>query len=321
VRAALLAPALAAFLLAPGAARVALAGGAGSVAVYEAGAWRTFWHADHAPQRWSAADSVVTRALEWKPIARGLEWASLRVACGAPAWRARLIVVRIDPRVLRLSLVMDLDRERHSPAWTIERAPDDALLAVNAGQFGTALPWGWVVVDGVEKLSPGHAPLASAIAIEGEGRVRWVHGDTLASTDRVESAFQSYPTLLAGDGMVPAALRGGGAGVSLSHRDARLALGGTRDGRLLIVMSRFDAAGEIADFVPLGPTTPEMAAIMGALGACDAVMLDGGISAQMMLRDPARKAPLAWHGMRKVPLALIARAGAPAAGAAAPAAR
>jgi len=74
------------------------------------------------------------------------------------------------------------------------------------------------------------------------------------------------------------------------------------------VMSRFDAMGEVADFVPLGPTTPEMAAIMGALGACDAVMLDGGISAQLMMRDPERKAPLQWHGMRKVPLALIARA-------------
>jgi hypothetical protein len=288
--------------------------------VYEAGAWRTFWRADHAPQRWGAADSVVVRALEWKPLARGLEWASLRLQCGAPVWRARMIVARIDPRALRLSLVMDLDRARLSPAWTIERAPDDALLAVNAGQFGTSLPWGWVVVDGVERLSPGHGPLASAIAIDDTGGVRWAHGDTLARTARLASAFQSYPTLLAGDGVVPEPLRARG-GVSLSHRDARLALGGTRDGRLLIVMSRYDAIGEIADFVPLGPTTPEMAAIMGALGACDAVMLDGGISAQMMLRDPARHAPLAWHGVRKVPLALIVRARAPAAGAPPPATR
>jgi exopolysaccharide biosynthesis protein len=65
--------------------------------------------------------------------------------------------------------------------------------------------------------------------------------------------------------------------------------------------------GEFADRVPLGPTTPEMAAIMGALGACDAVMLDGGISAQLLLRGASGKRPLEWPGIRKVPLALIAR--------------
>jgi exopolysaccharide biosynthesis protein len=123
----------------------------------------------------------------------------------------------------------------------------------------------------------------------------------------VATGFQSYPTLLAGNGVVPPPLRSGGTGVSLTHRDARLALGEARDGRILIVMTRFDAMGEAAEFVPWGPTTPEMAAIMGALGACDAVMLDGGISAQMLLRDPARKEPRQWRGMRKVPLALIAR--------------
>ena len=76
-------------------------------------------------------------------------------------------------------------------------------------------------------------------------------------------------------------------------------------------MTRFDALGDVAQEVPLGPTTPEMAAIMGALGACDAVMLDGGISAQMILRSSADGAPLRWYGNRKVPLALIARARGP----------
>jgi len=49
-----------------------------------------------------------------------------------------------------------------------------------------------------------------------------------------------------------------------------------------------------------------MAAIMGSLGARDAVMLDGGISAQLLLRGGSQE-PLRWHGIRKVPLALIAR--------------
>jgi exopolysaccharide biosynthesis protein len=48
-----------------------------------------------------------------------------------------------------------------------------------------------------------------------------------------------------------------------------------------------------------------MAAVMGALGARDAVMLDGGISGQMMVRG-ANGAVKAWRGARAVPLALVA---------------
>jgi hypothetical protein len=283
-----------------------------ALAVWEAGAWRPFWRPDRAPERWAAADSAIVRALDWKRLAGGLEWTTLRLGLGAPVWRARLIIARLDPRALRLSLVFDLARPDLHPAWSIEKAPGDALLAVNAGQFGTSMPFGWVVVDGRQLLSPGRGPLASTIAFDDSGRVRWAHGDTLASSAGIAAAFQSYPTLLAGDGVVPVALRTGGGGLSLTHRDARLALGETRDGRLLIVMTRYDAIGEVAEFVPLGPTTPEMAAIMGALGARDAVMLDGGISAQLLLRDPARKAPLEWRGLRKVPLGLIARPRVPA---------
>jgi exopolysaccharide biosynthesis protein len=179
---------------------------------------------------------------------------------------------------------------------------------VNAGQFTGAMPWGWVVVDGRQILRPGYGPLSSAIAVDGAGRVSWTHGDSAMTAAGVRLGFQSYPTLLAGDGVVPRALRTGEGGVSLRHRDARLAIGETRDGRLLLVLTRFDGMGEFTGSIPLGPTTPEMAAIMGALGCRDAVMLDGGISAQLLLRDPARAAPFRWPGWRKVPLALIARA-------------
>ena len=200
---------------------------------------------------------------------------------------------------------MDLTRQGAHPAWTIDRAPKDAVLAVNAGQFVGSMPWGWVVTDGAERLRPGHGPLASAIAIDRAGHVRWAHGGAIPAGSAV-AGFQSYPTLLAGDGAVPAALRSVGGGLSLTHRDARLALGETREGRLPVAMTRFDVVGDAAGGIPLGPTTPEMAAIMGALGATDAVMLDGGISAQLLLRAPGR-APMRWPGVRRVPLALIAR--------------
>ena len=257
--------------------------------------------------RWDAPDTLLAGSLAWQRLAPGLDWASARLACPAPAWRARLIVARLDPRAVTLALAMDMTRDQR-PAWSIDRAPREALLAVNAGQFVGAMPWGWVAIDGRELLRPGYGPLSSAIAVDAAGRVRWRHGDSTMTSAGVRAGFQSYPTLLAGDGVVPSALRTGAGGVNLGHRDARLALGETRDGRLLIVLTRFDAMGDVASAVPLGPTTPEMAAIMGALGATDAVMLDGGISAQLLLRGVAGRKPLRWPGWRKVPLALIARA-------------
>lgn len=283
------------------------AAAAATLAVERNGAWSTFWRSDEAPERWAGPDSSVAGALAWRPLATGAEWTSVRLACAAPVWRARLIIARVDPRRVALTVQMDLTRGDGRPAWSLDRAPDDAILAVNAGQFVSTMPWGWVVADGVQRLRPGYGPLSSAVAIDAAGRVRWTHGDSLMSPAGVVTGFQSYPTLLAGDGVVPAALRASGRGVNLTHHDARLAFGQMRDGRILVVMTRFDAVGDGAGGFPLGPTTPEMAAIMGALGASDAVMLDGGISAQLLLRDPLRKAAFRWPGVRKVPLALIAR--------------
>jgi hypothetical protein len=246
--------------------------------------------------------------LAWRALGEGVRWATLEIAGSGPAWRTELIVVGIDPSRVRLSLDLALSPEDGRPDWSIDRAPPEALLAVNAGQFLMTMPWGWLVIDRVQRLSPGAGPLSVAVAVDTAGTVRWIPGDSLATPPGgIAAAFQSYPTLLAGDGAVPAALRSERSGVDLAHRDARLAIGGTRDGMLLLVMTRFAALGRVAETVPIGPTTPEMAAILGALGARVAVMLDGGISAQMVLRDPASGERRRWPGWRKVPLALIVR--------------
>lgn len=296
----------AAAALAPAPAR----GSAGAaLSILRDGAWREWWRADAAPARWAAADERVTGALAWRRLADGVEWAEARLGGSAPAWRMRLVVARVDPARVRLSLAMDVDEAGGRPGWTIDRAPDDALLAVNAGQFVQTMPWGWVVVDGRERLLPGRGPLSCALAVDGKGGVRWLAADSLRAAPRdLACAFQSYPVLLAGDGAVPRELREAGRGVNHAHRDARLAIGQARDGRLLVAMTRFDGLGDVAGALPLGPTTPEMAAVMGALGARDAVMLDGGISAQMVLREPASGRRHRWPGMRKVPLALLVRA-------------
>ncbi len=300
---------LAAGASAVSAPRAAVAPTGAALAVRDGRAWRTWWREPDAPARWRAADPVLARSLAWRRLAEGVEWAETELACDAPLWRTRLIVVRIDPKRVRIDVALGLSREERAPSWTLDDAPKDALVAMNAGQFGESQPWGWVVADGRERYAPGRGPLSCALAFGADGTPRWLAADSLRPAPRgVVTAFQSYPVLLTGDGEVPRALREDGLGVDRAHRDARLAIGTTRDGRLLVAMTRYAAMGGSVEALPIGPTTPETAAIMGALGAHAAVMLDGGISAQMALRDERGRVRGTWRGWRAVPLALIVRA-------------
>jgi exopolysaccharide biosynthesis protein len=182
-------------------------------------------------------------------------------------------------------------------------------LALDAGQFRGKSPWGWVVTGGKELLSPQLAPLAGAVVIDASGNLRVVMPDSVEAERRAGTAveaFQSYPMLLQ-EGVVPQPLAQPGLGVDLKHRDARLALGISADGKVLIALTRFDAFGGALGQVPFGLTSPEMAAVMGALGSRDALLLDGGISGQLLLRD-ASGTRRVWNGTRSVPLGLVGRA-------------
>jgi len=269
------------------------------------GASRLFWQASRAPTQWTAADARLVELVTWHPGQPGVEWATLPITGPGEAHALTLVLARVDPQAVSFHLEWDIERN-----WTVDRA-GDAALALNAGMFVERLPWGWVVIDGRERLAPGHGPLSSALVGLADGRLVWIDGDDVSNwrgraRENVRFAFQSYPTLLVGDGAVPGELRDGT--INLTHRDARLALGLDRQGRLLIAMTRLDVALPGADRLPLGLTVPEMAAVMGGLGAQHAMLLDGGISAQLSIADSAGHAR-AWHGLRKVPLALVGRAG------------
>jgi exopolysaccharide biosynthesis protein len=239
---------------------------------------------------------------------RGISWGELLLAGDAEAWRTRIVVAIIDPSRVRLALdTAYADRE---PAWRVARIAADTgvVFAVNAGQFVQTLPWGWVVLDGAPYLSPGAGPLVTSVAVDAEGEVHWIHGDDarrIAPPSSIVYAFQSFPTLLRA-GVVPSPLRESDGGIDVAHRDSRLAIGRLADGRLVVAMTRFDGLGGMLERLPFGLTVPEMAAVMGGLGARDAVMLDGGISAQLMVREPKGR-PRLWAGLRAVPLALVAR--------------
>ena len=275
---------------------------ADTLAVRDTDGWVTWWRRDAAPTYWGRETPLIGR-IAWRPGAAGVEWGELELRAASEAWRTRVIVVRLDPRTVGLSLATAFTGHK---GWTVGDAGSDAVLALVTGQFRNSLPWGWVVSQGRELLPPEYAPLAGAVVVDSSGAVRvvapgQVEAERARGTPR--EAFQSYPMLLQG-GVVPMALREPGGGVNLSHRDSRLALGTLADGHVIIALTRFDAFGESLGRMPFGLTSPEMAAVMGALGSRDALLLDGGISGQLLVREAAGTVR-SWPGSRSVPLGLL----------------
>ena len=241
-------------------------------------------------------------AREWQPVRPGIEMQETEPETGN---RFRLIAVRIDPRRLRFAFS---ELPPHPRGWTIARAPDSAAIALNVGQFTGTMPWGWIVSNGREVLRPGHGPLSTAVVIDSSGAFHFVDAADIPKVraSRIARiAFQSYPSLLVRNGEVPDALKSSGRGVDLEHRDSRLAIGLLHDGRVLIVLTRFSQFEGMIGALPIGPTVPEMAELMKSYGSVKAVMLDGGISGQILLRT-AHRTTLSWPGWRKVPLGLTA---------------
>ena len=270
-----------------------------------------WWRSSHAPTDWAGPLPHVASAVRWHDTASGVAWGELSLRGTGEARHTGVVLARIDPR--RIALRIDLPPADASPLgwlagarWSIADAPDAARIALNAGQFTAGGAFGWLVREGREIQLPNLAPLAPAVVVDGADAVHVVPAAKIDSVRRaggISLAFQSYPTLLDA-GRIPPPLQRGALGVDVAHRDARLALCTLPDGRVLVALTRFEGLGGVLQLLPFGLTTPEMAALMGALGCRDAVLLDGGVSGQLLLRDVAG-AEHRWPGMREVPVGLV----------------
>jgi hypothetical protein len=241
----------------------------------------------------------------WEPVHRGVWTREVQMASRGPLSVVRAIAIRMDPAVVRFRLDTATRDERTRGAWTVDRMPNDALLALNTGQFIGGSPWGWVVRDGVEAQPPGSGSVAMAFVVDSAGVATLVEPNDIPTwRGKAMLALQSYPALLTGNGGRPWELRAAGRGVNLEHRDSRLALGSLDDGSIVIVLTRYTGMGGSAPTLPWGPTVVEMADFMESLGCRRAVLLDGGISSQLALRvqDGSVKR---WPNWRAVPLGMV----------------
>lgn len=227
------------------------------------------------------------------------------MAHDGPLAGVNVVVVRMDPRQLQFELDTATRDLGMTAAWTIDRIPDRGVAAFNAGQFIGGVPWGWLVLNRVEQSAPGTGRLAMSFLVDGAGAASLVTPEELpAVRARAHFAFQSYPMILSGKGEMPWELRGPDRGVSLTHRDSRLALGILPDGSVVVALTRFAIAGSAAGSLPWGPTVVEMAAFMRSIGCDRAMLLDGGISSQLAVRG-ADGDLKRWANWRPVPLAVI----------------
>jgi hypothetical protein len=251
--------------------------------------------------------SQLAARMSWRSARPGVDWAEVRLRAGFWRLPVRAVVTRIDPRAFDFELTLLTRANRMTGAWTLDSVAADVAIALNAGQFKETGPWGWLVMGGLERRDPGFGPLSGGVAIDSAGRFRWFGPAQLGSarSDRtIRYAFQSFPLLLLND-TVPALLQTS-VDVDRRHRDARLIFAQQNDSVLLVVLTRYDGFGGATPRVPIGLTVPESLQLIRALGARNAIMLDGGLSAQLLLRT-ADGGALAWKGLREVPLALIAR--------------
>ena len=248
---------------------------------------------------------VLALGVLWNAVRPGVWQGEHQMAKEGPLAVVRAVVVRLDPSQLRFSLDTATRDFGLRGAWTIDSLPVNALLAFNAGQFTGGSPWGWLVLDGSETQPPGVGTLGMAFVVDSGGRAWLLTPNELpAVRDHARLGFQSYPALLTGKGEEPWELRAPGRGISLTHRDSRLALGLLGDGTIVVALTRFTGLGKAGATLPWGPTVPEMAAFMRSLGCVRAMLLDGGISSQLVVRS-ADGSLARWPNWRPVPLALV----------------
>ena len=99
--------------------------------------------------------------------------------------------------------------------------------------------------------------------------------------------------------------RTSGVRLSRTHRDRRFTLCLGDDGLVRLLLSNFEVFGQDASRIPIGLTIPEQAVVAAAAGCRDAVALDGGISAQLVVRGSRGRHRM--PGWRTVPLVMLLR--------------
>jgi Phosphodiester glycosidase len=234
----------------------------------------------------------------WKPIAPGVESATVADVGGDPNWAAKVVLV--EPHLARFAV--RFDRTKPTISQWRERFPA-ALAIANGSFYSTDGPAGAelrptcdLVAEGKrlrgagcqrqDALFFGAVPRTAAAASVTAPLPRFVAPPQFRPDDWAE-ALKSFPALV----------RNGSAACSAPRYCAEssrtAAVGQLRDGRVVLFASQWPAVRrDVAQF------------LAGQLGATDAVNLDGGPEATLAVRGEPLEDAIGTYG-RGLPLVVV----------------
>jgi len=225
----------------------------------------------------------------WQQGRRGVELRHMQAAVAPDRVAAQLVIVRLDPALVRLRVVYAPDRPRGLRGWFAERRP---LAAINGSFFtpkyqATAL----LVSDGVVS-GTSYAGFGGMLSVAPNGGVslRALRDQPYDPAEPIEQALQSFPMLVFPGGE-PAAIEDDG------RRARRSVVALDRAGRLLLLVSPtsdFTLRG-LADWLSWSDLDVERA-----------LNLDGGSSTGLYLSDGALQEAIDSFG--PLPIVLLVEA-------------
>lgn len=216
-------------------------------------------------------------------LAKGITHRSIRAARGP--WAIEVLESPLDrcTSVLAVKGVSAAEgRERTSVLLSRLADTVSVIGGVNADFFSftpPGVPTGALVARGIMLSPPSNRPVFT-IDSTGAPHIMVLHlGETGLAPFHPLEAVGGQPVIVR-DGEVTAAATDTNAFATTRH--PRTAVGVTRSGHLLLVV----VDGRQAPY-SVGMSLAELAQLMRALGAQDALNLDGGGSTTMVARDPA----------------------------------
>jgi hypothetical protein len=150
------------------------------------GSWVQWWQPDQAPTQWAKADPRVDGAVRWTTVSHGVDRGALSIAGPGEAVRLRIILVRVDPRAVRIVLDANARDDGTLRPWRVDATSvaRSAVVALNAGQFTDSGPWGWIVHEGRTVRNPGIGTLAGGVAVLQDGRALVLDADSIQAMHR-----------------------------------------------------------------------------------------------------------------------------------------
>lgn len=255
------------------------------------GTWNPFDGAAIRRLTWTRDDAFLADAVKWEQIDYGIEFGEVYLRRASNPLPIKLIVLLINPSDYEFKMLLDehnINTRKTAKQWA---DVSGALIAVNGGFFTDNGPLGLVIHNG-EILNesaqgyPGHFILTRLLR-----RPHIVVSSAFIPLGVLEG-FQSFPAIMS-DGKIYWHLHQPTYHLNISAIDRRSAIAITHDGRVMIA---------VTDPPVMGLSYAELSLVLAALGARDALGLDGGGSTQLLINLPQKQ--LYISGMDSIPVAI-----------------